>query len=66
MTRTQNDRRRGRSFKIPEDGAGWDIGRKSFTVRVRKPWHRLPKEAVAAPSLEMLKAMLGEAWSSLV
>jgi len=40
--------------------------RKKFsTVRVVKHWHRLPREAVAAPSLAVLKARLDGALSTL-
>ncbi|KFR12109.1 hypothetical protein N306_10386, partial [Opisthocomus hoazin] len=42
------------------------IRKKFFTMRVVKHWHRLPGEAVAAPSLEMLKARLDGALSNLV
>jgi len=42
------------------------FGKKFFTMRVVRHWHRLPKEVVAAPSLEVLKARLDEAWSNLV
>jgi len=34
-------------------------------MRVVKHWHRLPREAVAAPSLEVFKARLDEALSTL-
>jgi len=34
-------------------------------VRVVRPWHRLPREAVAAPSLEVFKARLDGALNSL-
>lgn len=30
-----------------------------------RPWHRLPREDVAAPSMEVFKAGLGGAWSNL-
>ncbi|CAN8186300.1 unnamed protein product, partial [Coccothraustes coccothraustes] len=30
-----------------------------------RPWHRVPREAVAAPSLEVPKARLDRAWSTL-
>ena len=43
-----------------------DIRRKFFTQRVVMHWHRLPKEAVDAPSLEAFKARLDEALSSLI
>ena len=35
-----------------------DVGRKFFTQRVVRHWHRLRIEAVDAPSLEVLKARL--------
>ncbi|KFZ63086.1 hypothetical protein N321_11526, partial [Antrostomus carolinensis] len=43
-----------------------DIRKKFFTVRVVRHWHRLPKEAVDAHSLEMFKARLDEALSNLI
>jgi len=43
-----------------------DIRRKFFTQRVGTHWNRLPKEAVAAPSLEAFKARLDVALGSLV
>ena len=43
-----------------------DIRRKFFTVRVVRPWNRLPREVVDAPSLEVFKARLDRAWSNLV
>jgi len=33
---------------------------------VVRPWLRLPRAVVAAPSLEVFKARLDEAWSNLV
>jgi len=35
-------------------------------MRAVRPWHRLPREAVAAPSLAVFKARLDGALSSLV
>jgi len=35
-------------------------------VRVVRHWHRLPREAAAAPSLEVFKARFDRAWSNLV
>ncbi|KFV09982.1 hypothetical protein N340_12538, partial [Tauraco erythrolophus] len=40
--------------------------KKFFTVRVVRHWHRLPREAVAAPSLEVFKARLDGALGNLV
>uniref|UniRef100_A0A8C3PN83 Uncharacterized protein n=1 Tax=Calidris pygmaea TaxID=425635 RepID=A0A8C3PN83_9CHAR len=38
----------------------------TFAVRVVRAWNRLPREAVAAPSLEGFKARLEGAWSNLL
>ena len=43
-----------------------DIRNQFFTVRVVKHWNRLSREAVATPSLEVLKARLDGALSNLV
>jgi len=43
-----------------------DITKEFFTMRVVRQWHRLPREAVAVPSLEVFKARLDGALSNLV
>ncbi|KGL91618.1 hypothetical protein N301_07943, partial [Charadrius vociferus] len=53
-------------FKLEEGRFRLDIGKKFFTLRVVRHWPRLPREAVAAPSLEVFKARLDGALSSLV
>jgi len=40
--------------------------KKFFTMKVVNLWNRLPKEAVAAPSLAVFKAKLDGALSNLV
>ncbi|KFR13875.1 hypothetical protein N306_00422, partial [Opisthocomus hoazin] len=52
--------------KLKEGRFGLDIRKKFFTMRVVRHWHRLPRAAVNAPSLEMFKARLDEALSNLV
>jgi len=47
-------------------GADLDIRKKFFTMRVVRHWNRFPREAVAAPSLEVFKARLDGALSNLV
>jgi len=42
-----------------------DVRKKFFTTRVVRPWPRLPREAVAAPSLAGFKARLDGALSTL-
>jgi len=43
-----------------------EIRKKFFTVRVVRPWTRLPREAVAVPSLAVFKARLGGALGTVV
>ncbi|KFO74479.1 hypothetical protein N303_02869, partial [Cuculus canorus] len=45
---------------------GLDIRRNFFTMSVVRHWHRLPREAVDAPSLAVFKARLDGALGSLV
>ncbi|KGL95861.1 hypothetical protein N301_06824, partial [Charadrius vociferus] len=53
------------SFKLEEGRFRIDIRKKFFTLRVVRHWPRLPREAVAAPSLEVFKARLDGALSNL-
>ena len=51
-------------FKLKEGRYSLGIRKKFFTMRVLKDWNRLPREAVAAPSLAVFKARLdGATWS---
>jgi len=65
-TRVCSDRTRGNGSKLKEGRFRLDIRKKFFTMRVVRPWHRLPREAVAAPSLTVFKARLDGALSNLV
>ena len=56
---------RGESFKLKEGRFRLDVRKKFFPVRVVRHWHRLPREAVAAPSLEGFKARLDGALGNL-
>ncbi|KFQ48056.1 hypothetical protein N333_12191, partial [Nestor notabilis] len=53
-------------FELKEEGFRLDVRKKFFTMRVLRRWHRLPREAVAAPSLAVFKASLDGAWSNLL
>ncbi|KFV12172.1 hypothetical protein N340_03501, partial [Tauraco erythrolophus] len=53
-------------FKLKEGRFRLDLSKKVFTLRVLRHWNRLPREVVAAPSLEVFKARLDEALSNLV
>ncbi|KFQ76787.1 hypothetical protein N335_07961, partial [Phaethon lepturus] len=53
-------------FKLKEGRFTLDIRKKFFTVGVVGHWNRLPREVVDALSLEMFKARLDGALSSLI
>ena len=53
-----SDRTRGDGSKLKEGRFRSDIRKKFFPMRVVRPWPRLPREAVAAPSLAMFKTGL--------
>jgi len=56
---------RGNGVKPKEGGFRSDLRKKSLTLGVVRPWHRLPRGAVAALSLAGFKARLEGALSSL-
>ncbi|KFW65084.1 hypothetical protein AS28_14344, partial [Pygoscelis adeliae] len=53
-------------FKLKAGKFRLDIRNKFFTMRVVRPWNRLPREVVDVPSLEVFKARLDGALSNLV
>ncbi|KFP73081.1 hypothetical protein N311_01316, partial [Apaloderma vittatum] len=53
-------------FKLKESRFRLDVRKKFFTMRLVRPWHRLPREVVAAPSLRTFKVRLDGALSNLV
>jgi len=54
-----SDRSRSNDFRQKEGRFRLDIGKKFFTMRVARHLPRLPREAVAAPSLEVFKVGWG-------
>ncbi|KFV15568.1 hypothetical protein N340_00552, partial [Tauraco erythrolophus] len=52
-------------FKLKESRFRLDIRKKFFTMRVVKHSNSLPRAVVAAPSLAVFKARLGEALRNL-
>jgi len=59
-----SDRTRGNGFKLKEGRLRLEIRKIFFTMRVMKCCNRLPREAVAAPSLAVFKARLDGALSN--
>ena len=51
-TRGHGHRQKHRRFPL-------NIRKQFFTVRVTEHWHRLPREVVESPSLEIFKSHLG-------
>jgi len=60
------DRTKSSGFELKDGRFRLDIRQKFFAMRVVRPWHMLPREAVAAPSLAVFKANLDGALSNLV
>jgi len=66
FTRVCSNRTRGDGFKLKDGRFRLDIRKKFFMMRVVRYWNRFPREAVAAPSLEVFKTRLEGALSNLV
>jgi len=66
LTRAWSGRTRHNDFKLEEGRFRLEIRKKFFIMTVVRCWHRLPREAVAAPSMAVFKARLNGALSKLV
>ncbi|KFP27858.1 hypothetical protein N325_01624, partial [Colius striatus] len=53
-----SNRTRGNGKKLEDKKAHINIRKNYFTLQVREPWHRLPREGVESPSLEVFKTHL--------
>ena len=66
FTRACSDRTRGNGIKLKDGRFRLDIRRKFFTMSMVRHWNTLLREAVDSPFLEVFKARLDGALSSLV
>jgi len=66
VSRACCDQTRGDRFKLKEGRLRLDTRKKFFTRRVVKPWPRLPREVVDAPSLETSQVRLVGPLSNLI
>ena len=66
FTWSGSGRTRGSGFKLEEGEFRLDVRKQFVTQRVVRQWHRLPREAVGAPSLEAFKSRLYGALGSLI
>jgi len=66
LASTWSDKTRRNGIRLKEGRFRLDTRKIFFTMRVVRHWHRLPREAVDAPSLEVFKVRLDGALSNPV
>ena len=61
-----SDRTRGNGHKLKQKKLQLKMRKNFFTLRVTEPWHRLPREVVESPSLEIFQTRLDAVLCSLL
>jgi len=61
-----SNRTRGNGHRLKQRKFHLNTRKNFFPLRVTEPWHRLPREVVQSPSLEIFKALLDKVLRSLL
>jgi len=61
-----SNRTRGNGHKLKQRKLQLNMRKNFFPLRVTEPWHRLPREAVESPSLEIFQTHLDKVLCSLL